>query len=72
MIDDIKEMYKVENIDDVYKKLYEKIKKEQKLDEIIEIIEKNPELLEKISTDKLEIIDNYYTEKISKLEKMSE
>ena len=39
------------------------------MEEIIKIIEKEPELLKKLDIPKLEMIDNYYKEKIAEYKK---
>lgn len=43
-------------------------KKEQTVKEIIDITEKNPYLLENLSLEKLDVIDNYYKDENKKLE----
>lgn len=42
---------------------------QKKLKEIIEIIEKHPSTLQKLDIEKLEVIDNYYIEKIAEYKK---
>ena len=42
----------------------EEIRKKEKIQEIIDIIEKEPKTLDNLTIDKLKIIDNYYDEKI--------
>ncbi len=70
-----KKSYKVEGLDEKNREIVDKEKNRKKMEEIIEIIEKKPELLENLNVPKLEIIDNYYKEKISeckrKLAKLS-
>lgn len=44
-------------------------KKQEALHDIIKIVEKNPDILYKLDIQKLNIINNYYDEKIIKLEK---
>lgn len=58
------EKYKVYNIDKINADLIKEVNKKNKMEEIIQIIEKNPEALEKLDIPKLEIIDNYYKERI--------
>ena len=59
----IDELCKVDN--SVIKKMNQK----QKLEEIIKIIEKNPDILEKLDIPKLKIINKYYKDKILEYEK---
>ena len=58
------EIYKVNNLENVNEKIRKETKRQNKIKEIIQIIEKNPETLEKLDISKLEIIDNYYKQKI--------
>ncbi len=43
-----------------------KLKQREKMEEIIAIIEKNPNTLKKLDIRRLEIIDRYYIDKIEK------
>lgn len=47
----------------------EKIKRKQTLEQIIDMIEQNPDALYSLDTTKLEIIDTYYKEKIMECRK---
>lgn len=47
----------------------EEMKKNSKILEIIDIIEKEPKTLKKLSMDKLEVIDNYYVDRIFEIDK---
>lgn len=42
-------------------------KKNKTIQEIIDITEKNPEILKNLNADQLELIDNYYVEKNKKM-----
>ena len=57
--------YKVENIENKNIEIIKKIDQKNKMEEIINIIEMNPNVLEKLNIEKLKIIDNYYQEKIN-------
>lgn len=59
----IDELYKVENVDE--QKTVKEINKKNKIEEIIQIVEKNPEILDTLNVLRLETIDNYYKEKIA-------
>lgn len=62
------EEYKVEKQDTIQNNLSNDFK-QKKLEEIIYIIEKYPYTLDKLDIDKLEIIDNYYIDKIAEYKK---
>lgn len=62
----INELYKINISDEVISKIIARNNKKKKLAEIIQIIEKNPETLEKLDVIKLEIIDRYYKHEIKK------
>lgn len=63
------DLYKVENIDEKNAEIIKKNNQERKMEKIIKIIEKEPELLKKLDIPKLEMIDNYYKEKIAEYKK---
>ena len=65
----LKDDYKIDNIDEKNTAIIRKIKKKATLEEIIHMVEKNPNLLHKLDIPKLEIIDKYYKEKIAKIRK---
>lgn len=65
----VTELYKVDNLDEITSSVIEENNKKIKMQEIIDIIEKNPSTLEKLDIAKLEIIDNYYKEKIDEYKK---
>lgn len=56
----ISELYKVNDVMDTDVV----VNKKQKMQEIIDIIEKDPSVLKKLDIKKLQIIDNYYIEQI--------
>ena len=61
----INDLYKIDNIDSI-NNINSLNNKEKKMNEIIDVIEKNPDVLEKLSINRLKIIDNYYIEQIEK------
>ena len=63
------DLYRVENIDEKNAEIIKKNNQKRKMEEIIKIIEKEPELLKKLDIPKLEMIDNYYKEKIAEYKK---
>lgn len=65
-------LYKINIPDEVNSKIINESKRKRKLLEIIQIIENNPETLEKLDIPKLEVIDNYYKEKIIECKKKIE
>lgn len=60
----LNEQYKVEDIEFI-SKVAKRENKKIKLEEIIQIIEKEPQTLEKLELEKLQIIDQYYIDKIA-------
>jgi len=58
------DFYKVENLEHVNASIIRDINNKNKIEEIIQIIEKNPDTLDKLDIPKLEIIDNYYKNKV--------
>lgn len=62
----ITERYKVDNLN----LSNTKMDNDKTMKEIIDIIEKSPEMLEKLDINKLNIIDQYYIEKIAKYRNM--
>ena len=60
----IDKLYRVDIPDEVNYNIINEGKRKRKLHEIIQIIESNPETLEKLDIPKLEVIDKYYKEKI--------
>ena len=68
-INKIVENYKVTNLDEVNARIVEEANRNRKLEEIIQIIEKDSNLLEKLDVPKLEIIDKYYKDKIIRYKK---
>ena len=60
----INELYKIENLEKVNANVIKQINRQNKIEEIIQIIEKEPKILEKLDIPKLEIIDKYYKDKI--------
>lgn len=65
-------LYRVNIPDEINSNTINESKKKRNLFEIIQIIEKNPETLEKLDVSKLEVIDNYYKEKIIECKKKIE
>lgn len=61
-----RDFYKVEGSKEKNDELIKEIKQNKTLQDIIKIIERNPEAMKKLDTPKLEIIDNYYQEQIKK------
>ena len=51
-----------EEIENLIEKLRKESENRQKINEIIDITEKNPGLLENLSIKQLQVIDNYYDE----------
>lgn len=62
----IAELYKLENMDGVNSDIIKEANRKSKIEEIIRIIEKKPEILKKLDIPKLEIIDKYYKDEIKK------
>ena len=60
----ITELYKLENFDEVNADVIKETNRRNKIEEIIRIIEKEPEILNKLDIPKLEVIDQYYKDKI--------
>lgn len=65
----INELYKVADLEENNKKVVKEEIKKEKLFEIIQIIEKNPETLKKMDIHKLEVIDRYYKNEIEEYKK---
>lgn len=63
------EQYKLENLDEVNADIIKEVNRKCKIEEIIRIIEKEPELLKKIDIPKLKVIDKYYKDEIIKYRK---
>ena len=61
-ITSINELYKVDTIDE--QKVVKEINRKNKIEEIIKIVEENPEILDTLNISRLELIDSYYSEKI--------
>lgn len=61
----IKNSSEISNIE----KLRKESKNRQKVKEIIDITEKNPDLLENLSIKQLRVIDNYYDESLEEINK---
>lgn len=61
----ITELYKVSGMDEVNEEYRKKEDKRKKIEEIIQIIEKEPKTIKKLDISQLEVIDNYYKEKIA-------
>ena len=55
---------KLENLDKVNVNVIKQVNRQNKIEEIIQIIEKEPEMLKKLDIPKLEVIDKYYKDKI--------
>ena len=62
----ISEQYKLENMDEVNADIIKEANRKSKIEEIIRLIEKKPEILKKLDIPKLEIIDKYYKDEIKK------
>lgn len=60
---------KIDELCKVDSSVIKKMNQKQKLEEIIKIIEKNPDILEKLDIPKLKIINKYYKDKILEYEK---
>ena len=65
----ITELYKLENLDEVNANVIREANRKNIIEEIIRIIEKEPEILKKLDIPKLEVIDQYYKEKIIEYKK---
>lgn len=63
------EKYQVEEAKDLTENVIKENIRRNNIEDIIQIIEKNPELLDELDIDKLRIIDNYYKEKIEEIKK---
>ena len=62
----INELYKIATNND---KIIKEVKQQEKMIEIIKLIEKNPETLENLDTQRLEVIDSYYKSEIERYKK---
>lgn len=62
---DVNNSLKISNIE----KLRKESKNRQKVKEIIDITENNPDLLENLSIKQLRVIDNYYDESLEEINK---
>lgn len=60
------EQYKVDNAGQINSNAIKAANQTKTLEEIIQIIEKEPSMLEKLDIDKLKIIDQYYDNEIKK------
>lgn len=65
----LSEKYKINDLNEINADIIKKANERMKMEEIINIIEEKPELLENLSISKLEIIDRYYKEKIVEYKK---
>ncbi len=65
----ITELYKVENLDKLNADVIREANRKNKIEEIIQIIEKDPETLKRLDIPKLEVIDQYYKDKITECKK---
>lgn len=65
----IREAYKVDNIDSINSKIIRENNQKRKMEEIIQLIEKEPSVLNELDVNKLEIIDEYYKRKIIELKR---
>ncbi len=63
------EEIRINGIEEKAKELIDEKLKKEKMKEIINIIENNPEKLEELDVQKLETINNYYDEKILELDR---
>lgn len=64
---DFKNQFIVDGIDEKNKKLYKSAEDKKKMDEIINLIESNPQILNNLSYSKLEKINELYDKKIEEL-----
>lgn len=68
----IRELYKVANLEEISSNIINEANKKRTLEEIIQIIEKEPEILKKLDIPKLKVIDKYYKDKIIEYRKKLE
>ena len=61
----ITELYKVSGLDEVNEEYRKREDNRKRIEEIIQIIEKEPKTIKKLDIPQLEVIDNYYKEKIA-------
>lgn len=64
---DFKNKFVVYGIDDKNKKLYKSVEDKKKMDDIINLIEANPQILNNLSYSQLEKIDELYDKKIEEV-----
>lgn len=67
--EDFKKKLVVEDFEEKEKELNKKFRKEQVINEIFNIVEKNPEFLDNLSLSELEKINSLYEEKIQEMRK---
>ena len=65
----IAELYKLENMEGGNSDIIKEANRKSKIEELICIIEKKPEMLKKLDIPQLEIIDKYYKDKIKEYRK---
>ena len=65
----MEDKYKVQNINETSTNIIKADKRKKVTEEIIKIIEKRPDLLENLDIKKLEVIDQYYKDKIIEYKK---
>ena len=68
-INKMRETYKVKNINELSADIIKEANKKKITEEIIQIIEKRPDMLKNLDICKLEIIDQYYKDKIIEYKK---
>ena len=66
--DTLKKQITVEGIEEKNRELYQKMKEEKNIDYVIDIVNKNPDVLENLSISKLEKINQFYDKRIEEME----
>lgn len=68
----IKEFSQMNDSDKINEKIIEEKKEKDEITEMIQMVEENPETLDKLEIQQLEKINNYYTNQIEKCKKKIE
>ena len=68
----IKEFSQINDSDKINEKIIEEKKEKDEITEMIQMVEENPETLDKLEIQQLEKINNYYTNQIEKCKKKIE
>lgn len=64
----LKEQVAVEGIQEKNRELYQKMKEEKNIDDILAMVNRNPDVLENLSISKLEKINQFYDKRIEEME----